>query len=175
MGTVATPVQVNGGTTNETIVIASNKGDWATAHLSASATAQTAAELIRPGSVSSANVQPLLLGAGVTRVLVRCRYSAAGTVTTLPVVRLIGVYGKGIINGTSIPDDGTAKFVILASAQTVTCVPATDVRDTTYSYSAPLSLSGTDLLGANYLMVFIETAASISGAVDEIIEVLLIN
>jgi hypothetical protein len=96
-------------------------------------------------------------------------------VTTSPVIRIFACYGKGLIPGTSIPDDGTLKFVILASAQTLTCVAATDVRDTTYSYSVPLSLTGTDMLGADYLMVFVETASSIAGSETEIVQVLLLN
>jgi len=174
MGTVALPVQANTGFTDPIVSLASARGSWVTVHANASATAQTAAELIRPGSVSSSNVVPIKLGPGVTRALFRCRYGAAGTVTTSPTIRIFAAYGKDLIPSTTIPDDGTLRFVILASAQAVSCVAATDVRDTTCSYSVPLSLSGTDLLGADYLIVFVEVAASITGATP-IIEALLLN
>lgn len=174
MGTVGTPVQVNGGTSAQTMVIASNKGSWTTCHANASATAQTAPELIRPGAVVSANVIPLEIGAGATRVLLRCRYGAAGAVTTAPTIRIIAAYGKGLIPGTSIPDDATVKYMILARAQAVPCVAATDVRDTTWSYSDPLTLTGTDMLGANYLIVFVEIAAVIAGAGNSI-EAMVLN
>lgn len=154
----------------------SAKGSWVTCVSSASATAQTAAELIRPGSVTASAIVPIPLGKGTSRVLLRCRYTAAGTVTTSPIIRVFAAYDNGArLITTTLVDDGTVRYMILASAQTVTCVAATDVRDTTYSYSVPIVLTGTDMLGADYLIVLVETAASISGAQDEIIEALLIN
>lgn len=154
-------------------VIVSAKGAWVTAHANASATAQTAAELIRPFNVSSSNVIPFKLGQ-LTRCLFRCRYGAAGAVTTSPVIRVFACYGDIATGATTIVDDATIRSIIVASAQTLTCVAATDVRDTTYSYSAPLSLSGSDMLGGDFGLVFIETAASITGATP-IIEVLTLN
>jgi len=174
MGTVATPVQANPASNGGSVVIASAKGSWNVCHLNASATAQTGAELIQPGNVSSSNIVPIELGESVTRGLFRCRYGAAGAVTTSPVIRIFAAYGPKLIPGTTIPNDGTLRFVILARAQTLTCVAATDVRDATYSYSDPLSLAGTDLLGASYLLVFVETAASITGATP-VIESCLLN
>lgn len=154
----------------------SAKGMWATCVNSASATAQSPSDLIRPGAVTAAAIVPIPIGKGTTRVLLRCRYSAAGAITTQPVIRVIGAYdsGAGLIT-TTFPDDGTVRYLILSTAQTVTCAPTTDVRDATYSYSVPIVITGTDMLGADYLIVFMETAASIAGAQDEIIEALLIN
>lgn len=154
-------------------VLVSAHGSWDIAHLNASATAQTAAELIRPFSVSSANVVPIRTHHS-TRMLVRCRYGAAGVVTTSPVVRLFSVYGTVNEGDTTLADDGTIRAVILARAQTIACVPATDVRDATYSYSDPLTLTLTDGIGSNAALVFIETAASITG-VTPVIELMLLN
>jgi hypothetical protein len=156
------------------VVPVSVKGAWQIANNSASSTAQSSSDLIRPGAVTASSVQAVTLGSRVTRVLLRCRYSAAGAVTTSPSITVFAAYGPGLCD-TALPDDGTVRYVRLLSAQAVTCVAATDVRDATYSYSDPVSLTGTDLLGADYLIVFISTAASIAGAVDEVIEALLIN
>lgn len=173
MGTVATPVRSNPGTNGGPVILASAKGTWNVCHLNASATAQTAAELIRPGSVSSSNVVPIELGESTTRVLLRCRYGAAGTGTG-PTVRIIAAYGRGLIPATTIPDDGTMEYAILVRAQALSIAPTTDVRDATYSYSDPFTLPGTDMLGANYLLVFVEVAASITGATP-VVECCLLN
>lgn len=157
----------------EDSILVSAKGDWGIANSDVSATAQTSANLIRPGGVTASNIVPLKLGPRVTRALIRIRYGAAGTVTTSPILRLIAAWGAGLCD-TSLPDDGTVRYMALATAQSVTCVAATDMRDATYSYSAPISLTATDMLGADYLIVFVETAASISGATP-VAEVLLIN
>lgn len=148
------------------------KGHWVTCHANSGDTAQSAGELIQPGTCTSANIIPIKLGPNCVRALFRCRYTAAGAVTTSPVIRIFGAYGALT---TTLTNDGTVKYVILASAQPLTCTVATDVRDTTYGYSPPLSLTPTDLLGADYLIVFVETASSIAGAQTEIIECCLMN
>lgn len=156
------------------VVLVSSHGSWAISHLSASATAQTGPELIRPFNLVSTNVVPIKMQRA-TRVLIRCRYSAAGVVTTSPVIRIIAGYGDIADGATTIPDDGTIRQIAIAIAQPLPCVPATDQRDATYSYSAPLSLTPSDLLGCNFFLTLVETAASITGAVDEVIEVMLLN
>lgn len=156
------------------VVLVSAHGAWDIAHLSASATPQTAAELIRPFSVVSTNVVPIRCHQ-MSRVLLRCRYSAAGVVTTAPIIRIIACYGELAEAAATIADDGTVRSVLLASAQPLPCAPTTDMRDATYSYSVPLSLSLTDVLGANFLLVFVETASNITGAADEVIEIMLLN
>lgn len=153
-------------------VSCSAKGSWVTVHANA-ASAQSASDLYTPGAVTSANVVPIRLGKGTTRVLLRCRYANGATVTTSPVVRIIAAYGDGLIT-TTFPTDGTVRYMIAASAQTLTCTSASDIRDGTYSYSPPHAAAGTDLLGADYLIVFVETASSITGA-TQIVEALLIN
>jgi hypothetical protein len=177
MGTTGAVRKAGPGSSVTQFAPVSVKGDWQAVHLDAEATAQTSAELIRPGSVSSSNVIPIEIGDRVTRVLIRAKYSAAGAVTTSPVVRVIGAYGKGLIPDSTIPDDGTVRFVILASAQTITLTAATDVRDTSWSYSPVLSPTsgqlGIDLAGANYLLVFVETAGNVVGSIS--LEALFIN
>jgi len=150
----------------------SAKGAWVTVHANA-ASAQSASDIYTPGAVTSANVIAIPLAKGTTRCFIRCRYANGATVTTSPVIRIISAYGAGLIS-TTFPTDGTVKYLIAASAQTLTCTSATDIRDGTYSYSALHSTTGTDLLGADYLIVFVETASSITGA-TQIIEALLTN
>lgn len=170
MGTTGSVRGVNPSANVACVVPVSAKADWQVVHLDAEATAQTSAELIRPGSVSSSNVIPVTVGERASRVLVRAKYSAAGAVTTSPIVRVIGCYGPKLFTGTSIPDDGTVRYVILASAQTLTLTAASDVRDTTWSYSPVLSPTsgqiGIDLAGADYVMVFVETAGNVVGSIS---------
>lgn len=162
-----------GSTGGREVVIISGKGGWQTAHLDLEATANTAAELRRPGSVTSNNVAIVELGAA-TRVLYRVKYDASATVTTSPVIRIIGAWGSISQSAGVLPDDGTVRYAAIATAQTITLNASTDQRDATNAYSAFHSAAGTDMLGANYAIALVETAANTStGAVT--LEVLAIN
>jgi hypothetical protein len=154
----------------------SAKGDWQTVHADLKASANSSAELRRPGSVTGTNVSVVLLGP-VTRVFLRAKYDPSATLTTSPVVRIIGAWGKisqANLTAGTLPDDASVRYMTIASAQTITIATTTDQRDATFAYSAPHSTTGTDMLGADYLIVLVETAANTStGAVT--CEALVIN
>jgi hypothetical protein len=149
-------------------------GPWKTIHDDAEAAASSAAELIRPLSVTSANVHALAVPPGATRVMVRVRWAVAGAVTTSPVVRVYGVYGERNASDW-FPDDGTVQLIRLdrdltgAGGVTVTLDATNDLRDTTYSYSNPAIHTDTglpymDCKGAGHVFVLVSTAANVAGA-----------
>lgn len=133
----------------------------------ATASAQSAAELMYPQSVTATNITVIRLGSAVSRVLVRARLTTATTaVAASPVVRVFGIIGGA--------DDWTAGVPFRldnldsdAAGKTLT-IPASPsdtnmLRDGSYRYSDAISLTATDLQGATHLVVLVETAASITG------------
>lgn len=150
-------------------------GPWVTIHDDAEASAASAAELIRPLSVTSSNVHALKVPPGATRVMIRARWSVAGAVTTSPVIRAYGV--AGAINASDwFEDDGTVSPVRIdrnatgAGGVTVTLDATNDLRDTNYSYSANAihADDGTpwfDCKGSNYVFVLVATAGNVVGSI----------
>lgn len=165
--------------------------NWVTAHDDVEASASSAAELIRPLSVTSANVHAVKVPPGATRVMVRVRWTAAGAVTTSPIIRGYGVFGT--INSptaTTLPnwfaDDGTVTVVRIdrnatgAGGVTVTLDATNDLRDTTYSYSANAihTDDGTpwfDCKGAPYVFFLCSTAGNVAGAQTAVLQVAFLN
>lgn len=162
------------------VVNASANGDWIVANDDAE-TAQSATDLLRPAAIDDSVFHWVKVGPNATRVLVRARQAVGATVTTSPVVRIIGAFGSIASDGT-FADDGTVRFLRLDSADwNATGVTLTLVssgtglnRDTSYAYTDVSTLDGYDMKGANYIGIAVETAANVnSGTVP--IEVLFIN
>lgn len=160
-------------------------GPWLAIHDNFEAAAASAAELIRPLSVTAAEVHAVKVPPGATRVMIRARWTAAGAVTTSPVIRAYGVYGEK--NSSDwFADDGTAHVVRIdrnatgAGGVTVTLDATNDLRDSTYSYSANAihTDDGTpwfDCKGANYIFVLCSTAGNVAGAQTATLQAAFLN
>lgn len=158
---------------------------WQTIHENFESSAASAAELIRPLSVTSSDVHAVTVPEGASRMMVRARWTAAGAVTTSPVVRVYGVYGT--LNSSDwFADDGTAQIVRLdrnttgAGGVTITLDATNDLRDTTYSYSANAIHSDTgepwmDCKGAPYAFVLCSTAGNVAGAQSATLQCAFLN
>lgn len=168
---VSQSVALKGNT--PTVICSAQSGPWVTIHDDLEATAATSEELIRPLSVMSANVHAVRLPPSAKHVMLRARWTAAGAVTTSPVLRVYGVFGSANDAGW-FDDDGTVHVIRLdrygnSSGQTLTLDAANDLRDTKYSYSAPLLHADTALpylncLGSSYVFALVQTAANVAGA-----------
>lgn len=150
------------------VVAASGKATSVIVVTDATATAQTAAQLMSPQTVTASNITVVRLGSGVSRALIRARLATATTaVATSPVVRVYAIVGGGGDGWTTgVPlrldnADSDAAGVTL----TLPGTPSTTnmLADGTYRYSDCISLTATDLQGATFLVVLVETAASITG------------
>lgn len=160
---------------------ASAGSSWVTANDSA-LTAQTAAMLLRPATITDSTFHWVKRG-DCTSILFRAIAPVGATVTTDPVVRVIGAWGTPDTSG-AFADDGTVKFLRLdnqdANAAGVTLdlfsSGASTLRDTTYQYSDPYSLTPTDLKGCDYFGIAVETVVAYSaGSGATPIEALLLN
>ena len=164
---------------------ASVKAQWTTVHGNLSDTAETATVLLRPATYASAFVYPARIHHSATRISIMARYKqATSMVTTTPVVRIYGIWGADtVVNASTgaIADDGTAIIRRLDNGAsngagitlTLTTAAAADkMRDTTYRYSDEYDITGVDLRGAKWLLALTETAASISGGADTVVELL---
>lgn len=169
-------------TSNEAQVVyaASAKGSWIIANDDAE-TAQAATDYLNPSAIDESTFHWVKLGPGVTRAIIRARYAVGATVTTSPIFVPVLAYGTANADG-SMPTDGTVRFLRADSADynadglTLTLVSSGtgQMVDATYAYSDPVSLTATDLQGADYLGCVVRTAANVdTGAVA--IEVLLLN
>lgn len=180
---------LGGSSNNASVAPVSVNTDAVQAHDDATATANSAGELLRPFSAVQANLHWVRRGERATRVQVAARMAAASTLTTSPVVRVIGAFPLSTAtiytpesNSTAntLPDDGTWVAMRLdntdanAAGKTLTLASSASgiLRDTTYAWSdwgetlGLDSAAGIDLFGCWYFAVFIETAAVVSaGAV----------
>lgn len=159
------------------------KGSWVIANDDAEQV-NSAAELLSPGTIDDSTFHWVRVGPGCGRVLVRARVTLAATVTTDPVVRIVGAYGNlDSGNSSSFPTDGTVQFMRLdnvdanAAGLTLDLVSSASgqMQDATYAYSDPMpSLDGIDLKGADYVGVLIETAANVNTGVVAV-QILMLN
>lgn len=165
MAVSTTKANVLGGST---VVAASGKATSVVAITDATATAQTAAELMYPQSVTASAITVVKLGDGVTRALIRARLTTATTaVATSPVVRVFAIIGDNADDWAdgvpfrldNLDSDAAGKTLTLPASPSNTNM----LRDGTYRYSDAISLTATDLQGATHLVVLVETAASITG------------
>jgi len=167
-------------------VSGSAKGSWVTANRDAR-TAQAAAVLCAPASVATTTpVDWVKVSVGVTRVLIQARFpKATASVATSPVVRVFGaiVAGGDIAADGTVPQTGTVRIIRLdtvgfaTAGQTLTLGVSTTANsnDSTYWYSNPIDLTGYDIMGSDYVAVFVETAAAITATDVVEIQVLLLN
>ena len=163
---------------------ASVRGGWITIHGDLEDTAEAAGVLLRPLTYASAFVYPAKVHPAGTRVIIRCRYPQASTLTTSPIVQLWGIYtSEKATEPTSagaFTDDGTVQAMRLDNIDqnnagvTVTLLVASDARDTTYKYSDVTDLDGYDLKGCDYLLALASTAGNISAGPLEL-QALLLN
>lgn len=175
------------GTSGATLVIPTTSyGMWTTCHSNLSATADSAANLLNPtASGISTSVVPIIVGQAVSKALFRVRYPTAATITTSPIVRLYGAHcseeqAKAIETAGALDDTGLAPPIRLdnidsgAAGVTLTLDSTNDIRDGTYKYSDPISLTAMDLLGSKIIWALASTAANISTGTP-ILQVLLVN
>ena len=175
-------------------------GTWVTIHGNIAATASTATVLLRPLSETSSNVRIMRVPSGAVRIRIRARYTAAINVTTAGIVRVYGLtpplepsteFTATVTDTTStfsFADDGTTGVdrvdADTANAAGVTLSPiasplATNIRDSTYSYSDVFPARSTpsmgyDLAGASYVMLLVEQAA-VLGSGSGIVQAMFIN
>lgn len=168
--------RASGGVTHPS----SAKADRVIAHLNATATAQTATELLAPQTITSANVRVIAVGDAVTRVLIRPRIATTTTaVATSPVVRIIGIvatadddaWTDGVPVRLDNVDNTAAGLTLTLEASPS---GSNSLTSGSYRYGDTKSLTATDLLGVKWLVIPVETAASITGGTCDI-EVLLLN
>ena len=140
--------------------------NWTQVHTDAEQ-ANTAGQLLNPGSVSTAFVVPAIVSQGTRlRIIARTNYAVA-TVTTSPVVRIFGADQSPDSAG-AFPT-GTIFHRIDAenfndTGLTLTLDVAANVQNdgATYCWSSPQPVStGFDMLGAKAVLVLIETAANV--------------
>ena len=149
-------------------------GRWIKVHNDAEQV-NTAAELLNPGSVSNAYVIPGIVTQG-TRLMIVARTQFAATVTTSPVVRIIGA--DQIPNASGVFPGGTIFHRIDADAfatagitVTLTAGVAGQNDGAVYCYSSVLpatSAIGYQLRGAKAIIVLVSTAANVSTGTVEL-------
>ena len=169
-------------------VIASARGNWVTVNDDAE-TAQSATMLLRPASITDSTFHWMEVRDGATRCLVRARQAVGATVTTSPVIRVIGAYGTSIASDGSWPNTSAAAiagdplFLRLDNADwnaaglTLTLVTSgTGLnRDNDYAYTDVMpDLTGIDMKGCSWVGVMVETAANVSAGTVPI-QILLLN
>lgn len=167
-------------------VSASARGTWQTAILDTSntATAQSAAELLRPLSVTSSNIAPIRVGAGVSRVVVRARYFEDDVNGThAGIIRLYAVYGEPTSGSKQFADDGTIEVMRLDadSGAGLSLLRSSTLNIRTgelWRYTAPVTVSSSrliDLHGAWYLLALLETKADHADIAIASVQVLVLN
>jgi hypothetical protein len=145
-------------------------GAWFTIHDDLEQAAYSATILSTPATITDSNFHWGRVPDGASRILLRARYSIGGTAPTNPVLYLLGAYGVPATDG-SFANDGAVVFMRLdavgtaAAGFTFTLVAAGAglMKDATYAYSDPVSLTLTNLNGANYVGVGIATAGALTG------------
>lgn len=166
--------------TGNVVVPASVRGQWTTLISNVEATAESATVLLRPLSATSSYIVPLRVGGSCTRFFARMKSTAGGAVATSPVIRFYGLYGSVYAGTGAFVDDDTTYSLRLDNADanaagvTVTASIAAQLRDANYEYTDIVpDLDGWDLMGCDYLIALIETAASITGS--GVLQVMALN
>lgn len=158
----------------------STKGEWVTCHTNLAATASTAANLSTPYNAADTNAVWIKVPE-CTRVVLRAKCAVGvSAVAASPIVYVYGVDTKGDVTASTIPSDATIGPVgaktLTGTAVTLTLAAAsanTNIKDATYLYSAesdPL-----DLKGAAYLLVLVQTAASLTSGGTPVCEAKFLN
>lgn len=145
-------------------------------HDSLTATANTAAELLHPTSVTSANFHWCKRSPRARAGYLSARYPKAATVTTDPAVRLVGAWPTTVIPQSSLAEnsvgalatDGTwfiRRLDVATAAGTATTLDlvtsgASSMNDATFAYTD--ESAAFDLLDCWYFGLLVETAAVIN-------------
>lgn len=141
---------------------------------------------LNPAGITDASIHWVKVPDWASKVLLSARMTKAATVTTSPVVRLVGAYPSSIgatlnqppdpfsfINDNgSFPNDGTIRFMRLDLADsdgtgitlTLTSSGAgmmIDAASTAKAYADPPTITPYDLLGAWYVTMIPVTAANV--------------
>jgi len=148
-------------------------GKWTRIHTDAKQ-ANTAAELLNPISVSSAFVVPGIVTQG-TRIMIVASIAFAATVTTSPVVRLLGADREpseaGVFPAGTIFHRIDADAFTTAGITITLTAGAAAQNDGTYTYSSVLpatSSIGYQLRGAKAVIALVSTAANVSTGTVEL-------
>jgi len=152
------------------VQVVTPKGQWLTCNSNMLA-AQSAGELLSPATIATSTFAWVKVPTNVTKVLVRARFAINTTViTTSPVVRIVGGYDPSNLVGDDgvVPNTGTVQFLRLdtgtwaGTGVTCTCSVTTNVKDTSYFYSDLTSITGYNVLGADFVGVLVSTAGAIT-------------
>lgn len=172
----STGTRTNG---NQEVIASATKGVWTVANDDCR-TAQSAAMLLSPATITDSTFHWVKVPQGATKVLVRARVPIATTsIGTAPTVRVIGAYENGgtINSDGSMPSDGTVCFARLDAATWagtaltvwgVVTLATAEYRDASYYYSNVTALAGYALLGADYvgIPVVVASATTATAAVE---------
>lgn len=187
---LSAPIGTNTTALAQTVAPASAFGNIVTVVTNAKATAATATELKTPLSFAGSNCRWTKVGPGISRILLRAKYS--GTVTTSPVLQVYGVHQPDPATGVTsdspaFSDAGTIAPTRLdndaaGAGITITLDATNDIRDSAgtpnlyspwYEFVSPQTGVPGDCLGASHILVLCSTAANTSGAC--VIEALFLN
>lgn len=164
------------------------KGGWAVCHADLSATAATAAQQANPGTVTSTNVTWVKVPDNATRFILRAKAAAdISAVTTQPIVKVYAAYPTselGTSSASTAWPTGTEFMRVdastLAASGTTLTLSATAnalIKDSTFIYSDPHSITGTDALGGWYIGVLTTQAGAVSSVTSTVIpcEIMFLN
>jgi hypothetical protein len=158
----------------------SSQGDWVTVHDNLTATAMSAAVLLRPFTYSSTNVHPVKVPPGAVGFKLRSRcLSDVTTVGTQPKICVYGICGPDPTSAGVFLDDGTNWAERIDSngdadadglTLTIQAAVAARTRDSAYSYSDVFPTDGRyDARGNSWVMVLTHTASVVSGGSGTIV------
>lgn len=152
--------------------IASSQGSWVVAHDDLEASADSAANMLKPWNISKASMHWVKIPEGATRVWVRARMDAtASVVTTSPIVKLMGA--NGTLDATNATFSGTSTAASFAqftrvddsaddagSGQTLTLATTGLLEDASYEYSN--KKGPYDCVGCSHVAILVATAANVT-------------
>jgi hypothetical protein len=145
-----------------------------------------ATDMLNPLNFSSTICNWIKIDEDIDRVFLRVRRAVGTTVvTTSPVVKVYGVFADTPPDSSTnqFANDGTIPYARIdaattAAGTTLTCVVATDQRDSAYQYSDwvgythPVSGIKGDTAGASYILVMLTTASNFTNGGTPIIQAL---
>lgn len=141
------------------------KSQWFTLHADLEQTADAGAVLIAPFTSTNSGLRLVPVPAGATRLLIRAKYTTAGTAPTNPVVRIMGLDAHSTAGTLDTTTTGILRLDNAdnaAAGKTLTMTVATDIGDGTNSYTNTSILDGIDLQGCAAVLALVETAAALT-------------
>lgn len=151
-------------------------GSWITLHSDLEQAADSSTELLQVYNTNNTGFRYVMVPPICTRVLLRCKYTTAGTSPTNAVVKLYGFdyWADPAAGATTISVDLDGVGIVrldnasnAAAGVTLTMAASTDVADSTYSYSSLPDLVGYDLLGCKAIGLIVTTAGALTGGTME--------